>query len=220
MADLIVTGTGAAVPASLSVYHVTTELEAINVMLGTIGEQPVNSLDISTISEVSIAQNILFDVSREVQTRGYSWNTDTEYPLALSEGEIPLPVNCIDVNVTSDTSHWIIQRGSRLYNRTDHTYVFTEGVEATIVWFLPYTDLPQAARNYITLRSARKFQVRILGSESIEKFTEIDENQAWLTLSAKEVDQGNYSMKSGIDYRMWDSRGASAPYGSIVTGMR
>jgi len=206
VADITVTGSGAAAPASLSVYHVTTELEAVNVMLGTIGEQPVNSLDISTISEVSIASNILYDISREVQTRGYSWNKETEYPLALSTGgEIPLPINCLDVNITSEDD-WIIQRGSRLYNRTDHTYVFTADVEATIIFFLPFIELPQAARNYITLRAARKFQVRILGSESIEKFTEIDENQAWLTLSAKEVDQGAYSMKSGMDYRMWLNR--------------
>lgn len=208
MADITVTGTGAAAPASLSVYHVTTELEAVNVMLGTIGEQPVNSLAISTISEVSIASGILFDISREVQTRGYSWNKETEYPLSVSGGEIPLPSNCIDVNVTNQ-SDWLVQRGTRLYNRTDHTYTFAADadVEATIIFFLPFTELPQAARNYITLRSARKFQVRILGSESIEKFTEIDENQAWLTLSAKEVDQGAYSLKSGMDYRMWLNRG-------------
>ena len=209
MADIVVTGSGAAAPASLSVYHVTTELEAVNVMLGTIGEQPVNSLDISTISEVSIASNILFDISREVQTRGYSWNKETEYPLAVAVGgEIPLPPNCLDVNITNQ-SDWIVQRGNRLYNRTDHTYVFdaTVDVEATIIFFLPFTDLPQAARNYITLRAARKFQVRILGSESIEKFTEIDENQAWITLSAKEVDQGNYSMKRGIDSKLWLNRG-------------
>ena len=208
MANITVTGTGATPPASLSLYHVTTELEAVNVMLETIGEQPVNSLDISTISEVSIASNILFDISREVQTRGYSWNTDTEYPLAVSGGEIPLPLNCIDVNITNQED-WLVQRGSRLYNRTDHTYTFAADVdvEATIIFFLPFSDLPQAARNFITLRSARKFQVRILGSESIEKFTEIDENQAWLTLSAKEVDQGGYSLKRGIDSKLWLNRG-------------
>jgi hypothetical protein len=220
VADITVTGTGATPPASLSVYRCTTELEAVNVMLGTIGEQPVNSLDISTVSEVSIASDILFDVSREVQTRGYSWNKEFEYPLALSGGEIPLPANCIDVNVTDPTDIWCVQRGIRLYNRTDHTYVFTADVEATIIFFLPFTDLPQAARNFITLRSARKFQVRILGSEAIEKFTEIDENQAWLTLCAKEVDQGMYNMKNSMDPRLSENRGLGSGYGSLNMGLR
>jgi hypothetical protein len=203
VANITVTGTGAALPASLSVLHPTTELEAVNVMLGTIGEQPVNSLDISTISEVSIASGMLYEVSREVQTRGWSFNEETEYPLALSGGEIPLPINCLKVVVTGE-SDWIIRRGSRLYNRTEHTYTFTAGVDSTIVFFLPFTELPQAMRNYITLRTARKFQVRILGSDSIEKFTEVDENQAWLTLCAEEVDQAGYSM---VDQNLRMNRG-------------
>ena len=193
MANITVTGTGATPPASLSLYHVTTELEAVNVMLGTIGEQPVNSLDISTISEVSIASDILYEVSREVQTRGWSFNEEEEYELAVSEGEIPLPINCLKVVVTGE-SDYIIRRGNRLYNRTDHTYTFTAGVDCTIVFFLPFTDLPQSARNYITLRAARKFQMRILGSEAIEKFTEVDEGQAWLSVVAEEVDQGGFNM--------------------------
>ena len=203
MADLTVTGTGAAAPASLSLYHVTTELEAVNVMLGTIGEQPVNSLDISTISEVSIASDMLYEVSREVQTRGWSFNEEDEYTLSVSEGEIPLPTNCLKV-VCSGETDWIVRRGNRLYNRTDHTFTFAAAVEASIVFFLPFTDLPQAARNYITLRTARKFQVRILGSDSIEKFTAIDENQAWLTLCAEEVDQAGYNM---ADPKLRENRG-------------
>jgi hypothetical protein len=203
VANITVTGTGATPPASLSLYHVTTELEAVNVMLGTIGEQPVNSLDISTISEVSIASDMLYEVSREVQTRGWSFNEETDYPLALSGGEIPLPINCLKVVVEGE-SDWIIRRGTRLYNRTEHTYTFTAGVDVTIVFFLPFTELPQAMRNYITLRTARKFQVRILGSDTIEKFTEIDENQAWLTLCAEEVDQAGYSM---VDQNLRMNRG-------------
>jgi len=193
VADITVTGTGATPPASLSLYHVTTELEAVNVMLGTIGEMPVNSLDISTVSEVSIASDMIYEVSREFQSRGWSFNEEFDYPLSLSEGEIPLPINCLKVVVTGE-SDYIIRRGNRLYNRTNHTYTFTAGVDCTIVFFLPFTDLPQSARNYITLRAARKFQMRILGSEAIEKFTEVDEGQAWLSVIAEEVDQGGFNM--------------------------
>jgi len=180
-----------------------TELEAVNIMLGTIGEQPVNSLDISTISEVSIASDMIYEVSREVQARGWSFNEEYEYELAVSEGEIPLPPNCLKVVVTGE-SDYIVRRGSRLYNRTDHTYTFTAPVDSTIVFFLPFTDLPQSARTYITLRAARKFQVTILGAESIEKFTEVEESQAWLSLNAEEVDQAGYSMS---DSYLQENRG-------------
>jgi hypothetical protein len=168
-------------------------------MLGTIGEQPVNSLDISTISEVSIASDMLYEVSREVQARGWHFNEEWEYKLYMSEGEIPLPSNCLKVKVTGPKTYaprkFIVRRGDRLYNRTDATFVFTDTyVEADIVFFLPFTDLPQSARTYITLRTARKFQVRMLGSKEIEAFTQIEESQAWVNLVAEEVDQHEYSM--------------------------
>jgi hypothetical protein len=168
-------------------------------MLGTIGEQPVNSLDISTVSEVSIASDMIYEVSREIQSRGWHFNEEWEYKLYASEGEIPLPVNTLKVHVTGPATYaprkFIVRRGDRLYNRTDHTYTFTqEYVEADIVFFLPFTDLPQTARTYITLRAARKFQVRMLGSQEIEGFTEIEENQAWVNLLAEETDQHEYTM--------------------------
>ena len=205
MADITVTGTGAAPPSGTLVC--STELEAVNTILSTIGEQPVEALD-GSFNEATLAQDMLRDISREVQTRGYSWNKETEYPLAVTGGEILISTDCLDVNITNQQD-WLVQRGNRLYNRTEHTYTFAADVdvEATIIFFLAFADLPQVAKNYITLRTARKFQVRMLGSESIEKFSEIDENQAWLTLSAKEVDQGAYSLKSGMDYKLWLNRG-------------
>jgi hypothetical protein len=207
VADLIVTGTGAAVPSSQAIYHVMTELEAVNIMLGTIGEQPVNSLDISTISEVSIASDMLYEVSREVQTRGWSFNEEDEYDLTPSQGEIPVPPNALKVVVNDPSGDYWVRRGTRLYNRTDHTYSVDSSVTAmpcTIVFFLPFTDLPQTARTYIALRTARKFQERIVGSTQIEKFTEIEENQAWINLLAEEVDQGKFSM---VDNKLRQNRG-------------
>ena len=216
MANLTVTGTGASPPAGT--YVCSTELEAVNLMLATIGEQEVDALG-GTFNEALIAEGMLHEISREVQSRGWSFNTEQEYPLTVASSEIAVPTNTLKVIVTGEADY-IIQRGSRLYNRTDHTYTFTEDVEATIVFFLAFTDLPQSARSYITLRAARKFQAKLLGADSIGKFTDIDENQAWLTLCAEEVDQGNYSMKSGIDYRLWENRGTITPYGSIYTGYR
>ena len=62
---------------------VTTKLEAINVMLTAIGESPVNTITSSTTTDVSIAIQILDNVSREVQSVGWHFNTDTNYLLCL-----------------------------------------------------------------------------------------------------------------------------------------
>ena len=53
----------------------TTQLEAINTMLSTIGEAPVNSLTGSLPVDASMAVNILNEVNREVQSAGWKFNT-------------------------------------------------------------------------------------------------------------------------------------------------
>jgi hypothetical protein len=57
----------------------TTELEAVNTMLSAVGSQPVSSLDAG--AEVAIAKNILRETRREVLSRGWSFNYETEVKL-------------------------------------------------------------------------------------------------------------------------------------------
>ena len=57
----------------------TTQLEAVNTMLSTIGEAPVNSLTGSLPVDASMAVNILNEVNREVQSAGWKFNTPVEF---------------------------------------------------------------------------------------------------------------------------------------------
>ena len=55
-----------------------TELEAVNTVLATIGEAGVTRLsdDISQVTDQAMAQRTLREVSRDVQSEAWSWNTD------------------------------------------------------------------------------------------------------------------------------------------------
>ena len=54
----------------------TTELQAVNTMLSTIGEAPVNSITGTTTVDVSVAKNILDETSMSVQSQGWNFNTN------------------------------------------------------------------------------------------------------------------------------------------------
>ena len=58
-----------------------TELEAVNTILECIGEQPTATLEVPGISEVALARQLLHNVSRAVQSEGFSFNSEEEYPL-------------------------------------------------------------------------------------------------------------------------------------------
>lgn len=68
---------------SLSNIAPTTELEALNTVLGGIGESPVDSLE-STQPDVLSCLRILRETSREVQSGNWRFNTQFRYRLTSS----------------------------------------------------------------------------------------------------------------------------------------
>lgn len=176
----------------------TTELEAINLMLSVIGEAPVNNAEDNGVIDAVIARQILNDTSREVQSRGWHWNTDKglelspTYPLP---GELLLPANTLQVDtVYPDAGIDAVQRGNKLWDRRNHTYRFDRPVRIDLIRFLDFEELPQAARTYITVRAARIFQDRVVGSDTLNGFNEKDEVRALVVLRNAEAETGGYNM--------------------------
>ena len=190
----------------------TTELEAINTMLSTIGESPVNAVENTGNVDVVIARQILQSVSREVQARGWHFNTEKNYTITPdSAGYLVLPNTVLKVDtVYPDCSKDVVVRGSRLYDREKHTYVFTDAVKVDMTILLTFDELPEVARNYVTIRASRIFQERVVGSDTLHAFNSQDEARAMVSLMEYEADtadlnilSGNYSVYRIIGDRPW-----------------
>lgn len=178
----------------------TTELEAVNELLAVIGESPVSTLSNDGFVDAVIAKDVLHKVSREVQTRGWSFNTFKEYPLALDgSGQINLPANTLqyDQSHKHDWKFDTIQRGTRVFDKKTFSYIFEEGLDATLVLFVDFEELPEPARQYITIRAARIFQRRMVGSETVEGLTQEEEVRALVELTSHDGDVNDYTMLSG-----------------------
>lgn len=163
----------------------TTELEAINQMLAGIGESPINTVDGSGSSDAEVAQQTLHTVSRDVQEKGWHWNTLEGLVLATSlpNNEIVLPSNTLKVDTTGkDEAINVIQRGNRLFNKNTNSYRFDVALTVDLVEFLPFSEIPQSARTYITLRAKRMFQEGRVGSDTLSAFHKRDEMKAWADL--------------------------------------
>ena len=178
-----------------------TELDAVNLMLSVIGEAPVNSLNSTGLSDVAMALNVLKEVALEVQDDGWSWNQEDDIYLPLStEGFIYKPINALRLEAMKDEDRKFTIRGDRLYSRDDHSYVFTAPMHVQVTYFLDYSELPQAARFYIAIRAARKFQKRSTSSSTLEKFNEMDEYDALANCQDQDTSAGDYNMLTGS----WD----------------
>lgn len=180
----------------------TTKLEAVNTLLATIGESPVNSLS-SGLVEASLAEQTLDNVSRDMQSTGWAFNTDLTFKLTPNaSNEITLPANCLHVDTTSlrmSSTSDLVQRGMRMYDRINNTYTITETIEVNIVVLLPFDEMPEAARRYTTIKAARILQDRVLGSETLHSFHAADEQAAWVALAHNESDVEDFNIFDNYD---------------------
>ncbi len=184
----------------LSGIRPTTELEAVNIILSGIGEAPISSFAEVT-ADVSLARNILAEISRETQTEGWQWNTEDDFPLTpdAAKGEIKLPPTAIRVHFREPDDRELTIRGQRVYDRVNHSFIFSPGVRilVTLTLLLPFEDLPEAARRYITLKAARVFQERTVGSGTLYDFQQADEARARALMLAEERRQDRPNILKG-----------------------
>lgn len=179
----------------------TTKLQAINTMLSTVGEPPVNSLSAQRADSL-IAQNILDEISREVLTYGWQFNTDEDVVMTPDTGTGFIYISDKIVRVDMDRSYSnydIVVRGNRLYNRKTNSYVFTESIKVIQIYLMEFEEMPETAKRYITIRSARVFQDRMVGSEKNNAFTLRDEVAALAAMTEYENEVGDYTIFDSPD---------------------
>jgi hypothetical protein len=174
----------------------TSKLEALNSILSYAGEAPITSLDyVADSVSATIANNVLNEVDRSFQTKGWSFNTDIDYTFVRDvANNIYVPSNAIRINVLESTypTLKVVQRGTKLYDAKGKTYVFATNIVGEMVSLLDFDLLPESARNYIVIRSGRMFLSRTRADEAQAKITELDEQLAFANFL-------DYEVRSGAD---------------------
>lgn len=160
-----------------------TELEAVNELLGSIGQAQINTLD-SAYGDAATAQTYLDQVTRDVQLWGFKFNTDTAYPLTPDiNGLLQVPSGAMRITSTDGKLDLTQRRhpsGSMcIWDLANRTWTFTAQVFFDISWAYGFEDLPQSARHYIAVAAARLFQNKLIGSSELDTKNQEYEQRAW-----------------------------------------
>ena len=127
----------------------TSLLDAINISLSCLGETPVEAPN-NPSTNVILAKQIIEEVSRDTQSKGWWFNT--------SGGNISIYAN--------------------------------SGILAYETFS---SSIPEEARRYISIRAARVFQSRFVGSEELYKFSFQEEQVSLAVLTQAHVRNGGNS---------------------------
>jgi len=167
-----------------------TELEAVNYMLISAGEQPVAALGTADQGTDTVtAQFILNDVvTKEFQERGLDENVYETIIAAAGDNTVSLPAGTIDVylrdllEVTDSSGENkgqmnVTVRDGKLFNVTSQTNDFSDytskvatqgGFRLVVKVYLPFTSLNVATRRSIMEESARRYQMLTQGASNVD----------------------------------------------------
>ena len=177
-----------------------TELEAVNMLLAAVGESAVSSLETATTVDVTQAKNLLSNISREVQQKGWHFNTEWDVVLSLdSDSRIPLGTTILSIYSPTKMTTIRGREGSPfLYDLDNNTFTWTTSVnDAVTITLLDFENIPQTARQYITTKAARIFQEEIIGQVSAEAVNRQEEVEAYADLLDDEGERSGYNVGYG-----------------------
>lgn len=130
-------------------------LTVVNLMLGTMGEKPLNSLTDSH-ALLSAALGKLDENNRSIQSDGWWFNMEelTLEPSPIDDA-IYLPNDCLSVRTPSRN---LVKRGNRIYNLDGGSYEFTSSLDVELIREVEFEDLPEIAATYISKVAVLSFQ--------------------------------------------------------------
>ena len=170
-------------------------------MLAAIGESPINSLTGTLPVDARLAQSTLTEVNKEVQSEGWSFNTEIDVTQSRDPAtkQIALSTDTlrIDPNIHQHPTIDAIQRGLKLYDRLNNKYEFTEDLICTVVYFRTFDEIPEPARRYITIKAARIFVDRLVSDDGLRTYTQQDEIRARAILMETDLANGDHNLLRG-----------------------
>jgi hypothetical protein len=162
-------------------FAASTELDAVNQILSSVGQAPVTTLDLQN-PEVAIVLTTLREVNKQVQSEGWMFNQERGYTLKpdSTTEEILYPTNALQVD-TNQQEHLddydVVRRGNKL-----------------IVWLYPFDDVPPAIQDYITARAARMSAIKTVGEAQLSSLLQEQELLTRATAIEYDCNQGDYTI--------------------------
>lgn len=177
-----------------------TRLEAVNEIISSIGEAPVNTLENVTSVDVINANRILDVVSRDIQVMGWTFNRVPQMSFQPDTYTKQIAWNDDILLLSTDDGNIYRNRGGVFFNVTEQTDIFDSPVVADVYLFTPFEEMPEVFRNFVTAKASKLFASRYLGDEGIIAHLAEQEAVSWANIMEYEhsIERNNYTQNIDI----------------------
>ena len=182
-----------------------TELSAVNSILGAIGQSPITQLKnatgslISTNPEISFIYNILTECNIDVQSEGWSFNSEEHVAFTPdpTTKHITVANNVLSLAVTNgwqskavDT----IRKNGKLWDKVNHTFEFDNDLVCDVVYLYEFEDLPPVFRRYVIYKASGRAATQLIANPQLVELLGQQEAFTRAACIEYECNQGNNSM--------------------------
>ena len=170
-----------------------SKLDAVNIILNSIGETPVSSLS-SGLPDAEEAEAKLDATSKEVLSKGWHQNLERGLVVARrSDGQIVIPnsylrIDTVDEDAVMNVTIRMDNGRRKLFDLNNHTFKFTKDPKCDVIVDVEFEAMTFEMQNYIALRAARKFQESVMGSVQLDSFVMRQEQEAYAALLDSEAE--------------------------------
>ena len=180
---------------------VSTELDAVNQILSSVGQTPVTTLDLQN-PEVSIVVQTLRNSTLQVLAEGFSFNREDQVKFTPdpTTKEIKYPLNVLSLDVCREVHRDdfnVVRRNGKVYDLKHHTYEFDDPIYLDVVYVYAFEDIPPIVQRYIVASSIRQAAIKMTGDNELYRLFEQLESEARLGVIQYENDQHDYDMFGG-----------------------
>jgi hypothetical protein len=202
---------------SSSTFKTDTELSAVNQVLGAIGQAPITTLDYAN-PEISYIYQLLQECNRDVQSEGWSFNTETHVTERPDgNNQILITSNVLQADMSGDFSNRnvnVIIKDGKLYDKVQHTNEFTKEkgllnndgtIDLDYVYLLEFDNLPQPFKRLVIYRASTRAAAQLVSNPTLVQMLSQNEARAQAYCMEYECNQGDYSMMGWRDGTVWHS---------------
>ena len=177
-----------------------TELSAVNTILGSIGQAPISTLDYDN-PEIAFIYNLLKESNQDVQNEGWHFNRENHVKQVTgTDNKIVIDASYIRIDNADEwdkTRDFVRRKDSdglwKIYDKVNHTDVFTDDQYVNLVWLFDFEDLPSVFKRYITYKACGRAATQLVGNRELVQLLATQELQARAACMEYECNQGDHS---------------------------
>ena len=179
-----------------STIAIDTELSAVNSILGAIGQSSVTVLNFDN-PETQFIYNILEESIKDVLNEGWHFNTEEHIEVSPdSNGYLNIPSSYLryDINNAEDKTMDVVKRNGRLYDKVQHTDIFTDKVYLDVVYLYSFEDIPSVFQRYIIAKASTRAATQLITNPNLVQLLQTQEALTRASVIEYECNQGDHSM--------------------------